>query len=68
LSSLLRDEGFRVESKSDQELATVIESARIARGGRQVSGEDRAAARRISQRLQREQQGHDFIKLVAFKP
>lgn len=67
LIELLSAQGFRVESKSDQELATVIDSVRIARGGHRVSSEDRAEARRIGQAMPRTRDGHDFIKLTAFK-
>jgi 2-polyprenyl-3-methyl-5-hydroxy-6-metoxy-1,4-benzoquinol methylase len=67
LTRLLQTQGFEVVSRSDQELATVRDSARIARGGARVNSADRAIARRLSKELFRTPRGQDFIKLVAQK-
>lgn len=67
LTALLQAQAFVVTSRSDQELATVRDSARIARGGTRVNSADRALARRLGSELVRTPCGQDFIKLVARK-
>lgn len=67
LTRQLREQGFEVTSRSDQELATVCDSVRIARGGTRVNSADRAMARRLTSELPRTSRGQDFIKLVAHK-
>jgi 2-polyprenyl-3-methyl-5-hydroxy-6-metoxy-1,4-benzoquinol methylase len=67
LIALLRKQGFEVDSRSDNQLETARESARIARGASSASSADRAVARRLQHMLNRTSDGHDFIKLVACK-
>jgi 2-polyprenyl-3-methyl-5-hydroxy-6-metoxy-1,4-benzoquinol methylase len=67
LIALLRKQGFVVESRSDEQLETARESARIARGASSASSGDRAVVRRLQRTLQRTSDGHDFIKLLACK-
>lgn len=67
LIALLQERGFIVESRSDDQLETVRESARIARGGNRTNSEDRDVARQLGRSLKRTPAGHDFIKLLACK-
>ena len=68
LRGLLVKQGFWVDSKSDQQLETLRESARIASGGKRMRSQDRTLVRQLRQELQRTPHGQDFIKLVAHKP
>ncbi len=67
LTALLTAHGFEVESRSDGQLETALDSARIAQGNNKVSAEDRALARRLRSTLLRTSNGQDFIKLRARK-
>ncbi|WP_291011757.1 class I SAM-dependent methyltransferase [Hydrogenophaga sp.] len=68
LSGLLMEQGFVVDSRCDQQLETIRESARIANGNKRIRSQDRAQARQLRQSLDRTPHGQDFIKLVAHKP
>lgn len=67
LITLLQENGFIVDSRSDDQLETARESARIARGGDHANSEDRALARQLRHSLKRTPEGQDFIKLLACK-
>ncbi|MDZ4284114.1 MAG: class I SAM-dependent methyltransferase [Hydrogenophaga sp.] len=67
LISLVREQGFEVDSHSDDQLETARESARIARGAADSNSADRALARQLRHTLKRTPDGQDFIKLVACK-
>lgn len=64
LSRLLTVQGFDVESRSDWQIETAKESARIASGGSKVRSQDRAQAKQMAHSLKRTPVGHDFIKLI----
>jgi 2-polyprenyl-3-methyl-5-hydroxy-6-metoxy-1,4-benzoquinol methylase len=65
LIALLQQSGFIVESRSDGQLETARESARIARGGNRTNSQDRDVARQLVRSLKRTADGQDFIKLLA---
>lgn len=67
LTALLRRQGFLVDSRSDDQLETARESARIARGDRNANASDRALAKKLRNTLKRTPDGQDFIKLLACK-
>lgn len=67
LIALLRKQGFLVDSRSDDQLETARESARIARGSSHANSADRAVVRQLQRTLERTPDGHDFIKLLACK-
>lgn len=67
LIALLQKQGFVVDSRSDDQLETARESARIARGASSSNSADRAVMRRLQSTMQRTPGGNDFIKLLACK-
>lgn len=67
LIALLRKQGFVVDSRSDDQLETARESARIVRGASSANSSDRTVVRRLRRTLKRTPEGHDFIKLLAWK-
>lgn len=68
LTGLLRRQGFEVTSRSDLQLETARESARIERGDSRVRSIDRQMARQLERTMPRSQAGQDFIKLIARRP